>query len=79
MMKIKQTNREFNSHLTRLCMHAESLQLCPILCDLMNCRLPDSSVHGILQARTLEWVTMVSSKGSSRPRNQTHISYIYLH
>ena len=31
-------------------------QLCPILCDSMECSLPGSSVHGILQARILEWV-----------------------
>ena len=41
------------------CMHAKSLQLCPTLCDTMDCNLPDSSVHGILQARILEWVADV--------------------
>ena len=35
-----------------------------------------SSVHGILQARTLEWVPMPSSRGSSQHRDQTHISYV---
>ena len=38
-----------------------------------------SSVHGILQARTLEWVAMPSSKGPSQPRDRTCISCIYLH
>ena len=38
--------------------------------------LPGSSVHGILQARMLEWVAMPSSRASSQPRDQTHISYI---
>ena len=38
------------------------------LCDLMDCSPPGSSVHGILQARMLEWVAMPSSKGSSQPR-----------
>ena len=33
-------------------------QLYPTLCDPMNCSLPDSSVHGILQARILEWVAI---------------------
>ena len=42
----------------------------------MDCNLSGSSVHGILQARILEWVAMPSSRGSSRPRDQTHISYI---
>ena len=37
---------------------------------------PDSPVHGILQARILEWVAMPSSRGSSQPRDQTSISYI---
>ena len=39
----------------------------------------DSPVHGILQARILEWVAMPSSKGSSQPRVQTQVSYISLH
>ena len=37
----------------------------------MACRPPGSSVHGILQARILEWVAISSSRGSSRPRDQT--------
>ena len=44
------------------------------LCDLMDSSLPGSSVHGILQARILEWVAISSSRGSSQPRDQTHIS-----
>ena len=40
-------------------------QLCPTLCDVMDCSPPGSSVHGILQARILEWVAMCASKGSS--------------
>ena len=48
-----------------LCLHAKSLQSCPILCDPMDCSLPGSSVHGILQTRILEWVAMPSSRGSS--------------
>ena len=42
----------------------------------MDCSLPDSSVHRILQARILEWVTISLSKGSSQPRDWTHISCI---
>ena len=45
--------------------HAKSVQLCPTLCDPLDCSLPGSSVHGILQARTLEWSAMPSSRGSS--------------
>ena len=43
------------------------------ICDPMDRSLPGSSVHGILQARILEWVAMPSSRGSSRPRDRTHI------
>ena len=41
-------------------------QSCPTLCDTMDCSPPDSSVRGILQARILEWVAMLSSRGSSK-------------
>ena len=51
-------------------------QSCPTLCDPMDCSPSGSSVHGILQARILEWVAMSFSRGSSWPRNQTCISYI---
>ena len=49
-------------------------QSCPTLCGPMDCSPPGSSVHGISQARTLEWVANSSSRGSSRPRDQTHVS-----
>ena len=56
---------------------AKSLQLCPTLCDPMDCSLLGSFVHPwIIQARTLEWAAMPSSRGSSQPRGRTHISYI---
>ena len=57
-------------------MCAKSFQLCPIPCDPMNCSPPGSSVCGILQSRILEWVAMPSSRGSSPPRDQTHVSCI---
>ena len=38
---------------------------CPTLCDPMDCSLPGSSVHGILQERILEWVAISFSRGSS--------------
>ena len=56
-------------------MHAKSLQSYPTLHDPMDWSLTGSSVHGIIQARMLEWVAMLSSRGSSQPRDQTHISY----
>ena len=52
------------------------LQSCPALCNPMYYSLPSSSVHGILQAGTLEWVAVPSSRGSSRPRDRTHVSAI---
>ena len=51
-------------------------QLCPTLCDPMDCSLPGSSAHGILQTRILRWVAITSSMGSSQPRNQTGVSSI---
>ena len=46
------------------------------LCDPMDCSLPGSSVHGILQARILECVTLPFSRGTSLPRDQTLVSHI---
>ena len=44
--------------------------------DLMDCSPPGSSVHGILQARILEWVAISFSRGSSRPKDRTRVSCI---
>ena len=49
-------------------------QLCLPLCDPMDYSPPGSSVHGIFQARTLEWVAISFSRGASQPRDQTHVS-----
>ena len=51
-------------------------QLCPILCEFMDCTPPGFSVYGILQARILEWVAISSSRGSSQCRNWTQVSWI---
>ena len=51
-------------------------QSCPTLCDPTECSLPGSSVHGILQARILEWVAIPFSRVSSWPRDQTQVSCI---
>ena len=51
-------------------------QLCPTLCDPVNCSLPGSFVHGIFQARILESVAISYSRRSSRPRDQTRVSCI---
>ena len=52
------------------CVHAKSLLSCRTLCDPMECNISGSSVHGILQARILEWVAM-TSRGSSLHKNGT--------
>ena len=57
-------------------MLAKLLQSCPILCDTMDCSLPGSSVHGILQVRILEWVAMPFSRESSQPRDQPSVFYV---
>ena len=65
-----------------VCVCAQLLQSCRTVCNPMDCSPPDSasppgsSVHGILQARTREWVAMSSSRGTSQPRDQTQISHI---
>ena len=46
------------------------------VCDPTNCSLSGSSVHGILQAKILEWVAMRSSRGSTWPRDWTWVSHI---
>ena len=56
-----------------LCLVAQS---CPILCNPMDCNPSGSSVHGILQARILEWVAMPSFRGSSQPRDWIQVSLI---
>ena len=50
--------------------------LCPAVCDPMDWGLPGFSVHGIFQARILEWVAMSSSRGSSQPRDRTRVSHV---
>ena len=52
---------------------AQSLQSCPTFCDPMDCRPPGFTVYGILQARILKWVAISSCRGSSWPRDWTHI------
>ena len=74
--------RQWKSGKSRL-WYKEALVLCccclvahlgRILCDPVNCSLPSSSVHEISHARILEWVAISSSRGSSQPRDGTHIS-----
>ena len=55
---------------------SEVAQSCPTLCDPVDCSPPGSSIHGILQARILEWVAISFSRGSSRPRDRSQVSRI---
>ena len=68
------TNGESGGGTYRL--RASMEYLCLTLHNPMDCSPPGSSVRGILLARILEWVAMPSSRGSSQPRDQTHISYV---
>ena len=58
------------------CMLISGTKSCLTLCDLTDCSLPGSSVHGISQARILGWIAISFSRGFSRPRNQTQVSHI---
>ena len=57
---------------------AKSLQSCPTLCDPIDCSPPGSTIPGILQARILEWVASALPRGSSQPRDHTHVSHCKL-
>ena len=74
MFKVQEIYRICN--LISSCACILSFFSCVGLCDPMDCSLPGSSVHGILQARILEWVAMPSSRGSSWPRDRTRVSYV---
>ena len=56
-----------------LCVYVLVSQSCLTLCDSMDCSPPGSSVHGILQARILEWVAIPFSRGSSWPMDWTQV------
>ena len=58
------------------CVHVQSLQSCPALCDSMDCSPPGPSVHGISQARILAWVAMPSSRGSSQSADRVCIIWV---
>ena len=57
-------------------LHLLSLSRVRLFATPMDCSLSGSSVHGILQARVLEWIAISFSRGSSRPRNRTQVSRI---
>ena len=74
---MKQTRYLYICVCTNACVRTKLFQLCPTLCDPMGCNLPGSSVHGILQARILEWVTITSSRGPWKVCLSVYLS-IYL-
>ena len=59
-----------------VCVCVKVAQSCLTLCNPMDCSLPGSFVHGILQARILEWFAIPFSRGSSQPMDQTCVSCI---
>ena len=75
-------NTRVGCHFLLQCMKVESesevTQSCPTLSDLMDCSLPGSSVHGIFQARVLEWGTIAFSAGEFYPpQKKTFRKYAY--
>ena len=68
--------RTFNRFLNLSVAAAKSPQSYPTLCDPIDGSLPGTPVHGISQARILERVVISFSRGSSRPRDRTCISYV---
>ena len=75
--KLVQRNRHMYSDVCAVCVCVCVVaQSCPTLCNPMDCSPPGSSVHGILQESLVQWVAIPFSKGSSRPRDQTQVSFI---
>ena len=64
-------NGQIIIHCAYVCVEVKGAQSCPTLCDPMDYR-----VHGILQARILEWVAVPFSRGSFQPRDRTQVSHI---
>ena len=65
-----------DSHAWEAWKWSEVAQSCPTPCGPVDCSPPGSSLHGILQARILEWVAISFSRGSSQPRDWTRVSSI---
>ena len=71
--RFRSQGADFGSHLFLCLLKVKVLaaQLCPTFCYPMDGNPPDSSVHGILQARILQWVAIPSFRGSFQLRDQT--------
>ena len=65
-----------NQHLLQFLHESEDTQLCPTLCNAMDCSPLGAPVHGIFQAKILGWVAIFSSRESSWPRDQTRLSCV---
>ena len=78
LLYIKNTslNTKINGHCEVLPVVKVKSLSCVLLCDPMDCSLPGSSIHGIFQARVLEWIAVSFSRGCSRPRDRTWVSHI---
>ena len=74
--KGKSTFLPFKDIPRSVCMHAKLVQSCLTLCGTMDSSSPGFSVHGIVQARTMEWVAISSSSGSFHPRDWTCVSFV---
>ena len=72
----RSTSQEDCSTFCHACACVLITQLCPTLCDPVDCSPPGSSVHGIFWARIPEWVAISFSRGSFRPRNRTWVCCI---
>ena len=72
----EQLLRQWRALLAAAAAGAKLLQLCPTICYPVDCSLPGSSVHGILQARILEWVAMSCSRRFSQASDRTCISFV---
>ena len=70
------TSLPYSPHWNRYATLCSVAQSCLSLCDPLDCSSPGSSLHGIFQARILEWVAISFSKWSSPPRDQTCVSCI---
>ena len=74
---LKPALENFEHYFTSMCeSKVNVVQSCPTLCDPMDCSLPGSSIHGIFQARILEWVAISFSRRYSQPMDRTQVSRV---
>ena len=74
MLKSRDITLPTKAYIVKSESESEVTQSCLTLCDPMDCSPPGSSVHGIFQARGLEWIAISFSRGSSQPRARTQVS-----